>query len=74
MNPILSLLNKSDSPNLLSQIQSINNMLNGKNPDELFNKLMQSNPQFRQFYEENKNKSPEQIAKENGINLNNLLK
>lgn len=49
-------------------------MLNGKNPDELFNKLMQSNPQFRQFYEENKNKSPEQIAKENGINLNNLLK
>ena len=49
-------------------------MLNGKNPDELFKQLMQNNPQFRQFYEQNKDKSPEQIAKENGIDLTNLLK
>ena len=74
MNPILSLLNNSNSQNLLSQIQSINNMLNGKNPDELFTQLTQNNPQFRQFYEANKNKTPEQIAKENGIDLTKLLK
>jgi len=74
MNPILSLLNNSNSQNLLSQVQSINNMLNGKNPDELFKQLMQNNPQFRQFYEANKDKTPEQIAKENGIDLTNLLK
>lgn len=75
MNPIISMLTKqSNSQNLLSQIQSINNMLNGKNPDELFTQLMQNNPQFRQFYEANKNKTPEQIAKENGIDLTKLLK
>jgi signal-transduction protein with cAMP-binding, CBS, and nucleotidyltransferase domain len=49
-------------------------MLNGKNPDELFKQLMQNNPQFRQFYEANKDKTPEQIAKENGIDLTNFLK
>lgn len=68
------MLQTSQNQNLLSQIQSINNMLNGKNPDELFKQLMQNNPQFRQFYESNKDKTPEQIAKENGIDLTNLLK
>jgi signal-transduction protein with cAMP-binding, CBS, and nucleotidyltransferase domain len=68
------MLQNSNSQNLLSQIQSINNMLNGKNPDELFKQLMQNNPQFRQFYEANKDKTPEQIAKENGIDLTNFLK
>lgn len=68
------MLQTSQNQNLLSQIQSINNMLNGKNPDELFKQLMQNNPQFRQFYETNKDKTPEQIAKENGIDLTNLLK
>lgn len=68
------LTKQSNSQNLLSQIQSINNMLNGKNPDELFKQLMQNNPQFRQFYEANKNKTPEQIAQENGIDLTKLLK
>lgn len=68
------MLNNSQNQNLLSQIQSINNMLNGKNPDELFKQLMQNNPQFRQFYEANKDKTPEQIAKENGIDLTNFLK
>ena len=48
-------------------------MMQGKNPDEYYTQLMQSNPQFRQFMEQNKGKTPEQIANENGINLN-LLK
>ena len=68
------LTKQSNSQNLLSQVQSINDMLNGKNPDELFKQLMQNNPQFRQFYEANKNKTPEQIAQENGIDLTKLLK
>lgn len=73
MNPILSLLTKSDNQNLLSQINSIKGMLTGKNPDEYFNELMQKNPQFRQFVESNRGKTPEQIASENGIDIN-LLK
>lgn len=48
-------------------------MLTGKNPDEYFNELMQKNPQFRQFVESNRGKTPEQIASENGIDIN-LLK
>lgn len=54
--------------NLLSQISSIKNMLEGKNADELYNNMLQNNPQFKAFVEQNKGKSIEQIAKENGIN------
>ena len=68
MNPILSMLQNSDSGDLLSQIVQIKNMLSGKNPDDLYNQMMENNPQFRQFIEANKGKSVEQIAKENGIN------
>lgn len=45
-------------------------MLKGRNPQEVFNQMMQSNPAFRSFYEANKGKSPEQVAKEHGIDLN----
>ena len=62
------MLQNSDSGNLLSQIVQIKNMLSGKNPDDLYNQMMENNPQFRQFIEANKGKSVEQIAKENGIN------
>ena len=54
--------------NLLSQIALIKNMLEGKNADELYNNMLQNNPQFKAFVEQNKGKSIEQIAKENGIN------
>lgn len=67
------MLQNSNSKNILSQIQSIKSMLAGKNPDEFYNQLMQDNPQFKKFVEDNKGKSPEQIARENGIDFN-LLK
>lgn len=44
------------------------NLMKG-DPNMLFNKMMQSNPQFAQFVDENKGKSPEQIANHYGINL-----
>lgn len=44
-------------------------MLRGRNPQEVFNQMMQSNPQFRQFVESNKGKSPEQVAQEHGVDL-----
>lgn len=47
-------------------------MLAGKNPDDLYRELIQNNPQFRQFVEQNKGKTIEQIAQENGINPNFL--
>lgn len=35
--------------------------------------MMKSNPQFAQFVEQNRGKSPEQIAKENGIDLGAVM-
>lgn len=61
------MLQRSNSGNLLSQIVQIKNMLEGKNTDEVFDDMMKNNPQFRQFVESNRGKSPEQIARENGI-------
>lgn len=51
--------------NLVNIIQ----MLKSGNPEQIAMNLMNKNPQFRQFVEANKGKSPEQVAKENGIDL-----
>ena len=69
MNPILSALNQPNQKNLLSQI---NSLLSGKNPDAVFSDLLQNNPQFKSFVEANKGKTPEQIAKENGLNMEQI--
>lgn len=38
------------------------------NPQGVFNQLMQTNPQFREFYEQNKNKTAEQLLREYNVN------
>lgn len=40
--------------------------------DAMFKKMMETNPQFAKFVEDNKGKTPEQIAKENGLSPNIL--
>lgn len=72
MNPILQMLNNPQSSNILSQFNQIRNMLSGKNPDDMYNQLMKNNPQFRHFVEANANKTPQQIASENGIDFNTI--
>ena len=47
--------------NLISQLMSI------KNPDAFYQKLISTNPQFAKFIQDNKGKTPEQIAKENNV-------
>lgn len=47
-------------------------MLNG-NPETLYNDMLRNNPQFKNFVEQNKNKTPQQIAEENGIDYNQVL-
>lgn len=69
MNPIIQALNKKPNGNILSAIASIKN----GNPDAMYNQLMQTDPRFRRFIQENQGKSPEQIAKEHGIDTS-LLK
>lgn len=55
------------------QQMNILSLLKNRNPNEVFNQMMQTNPQFKSFVEQNKGKSVEQIAKEHNIDMN-LLK
>lgn len=48
-------------------------VLRGSSPEQLMQSMMKSNPQFAQFVEQNRGKSPEQIAKENGIDLSAVM-
>ena len=68
-NPIMQMLGNM---NPLSQMTQLAQMLNGGNPQQFAMNMMQSNPKFKQFYEANKNKTIDQIASENGIDLNML--
>lgn len=55
-------------------LQNLMNLkaLAGGNPQAAFNLLMQQNPQFRQFVQANKDKSPEEIARAYGLDLNQV--
>lgn len=48
----------------------INMVKNMRNPSSLAQSLMQNNPDFQQFVNNNQGKSLEQIANENGIDYN----
>lgn len=69
MNPILRNLNQNTmKQNPLDAINQLKQIAGG-NPNAAYNLLMQSNPRFRQFVDENRGKTPEQIASEHGINM-----
>lgn len=57
----------------LSQIAGIVRMLKSGNPEQIAQNLMQQNPQFKAFVEANKGKSPEQVARENGVDFNQIM-
>lgn len=57
---------------MMAQIQNLQKMMQGRNPDQMYNYLIRTNPQFAQFVETNKGKTPEQIANENGIDFATL--
>ena len=53
---------------LMQRLSQIRGMLNG-DPNVMYQQMMQSNPQFAEFVRANKGKTPDQIAKENGIDM-----
>lgn len=70
MNPLISSLPRNPSaPNLGDIVR----MLRSGNPQQMAMNLMQNNPQFRAFVESNKGKTPEQVAQEHGVNLNEIM-
>lgn len=68
MNPLMMAMQGGN--NKMAQVMQVMKMLRSGNPDQIAQQMMQSNPQFRQFVEQNKGKTPEQVAEEYGIDLN----
>lgn len=74
MNPLMQAMAGSfNAPrNNFSQIVGMIRTLQSGNPQQMFQNMMQNNPQFRKFMEANKDKDPIQVAKEHGIDLEQI--
>lgn len=72
MNPLMQAMQRNPM-NKMGQVANVMKMLRSGNPEQIAQQMMQSNPQFRQFVEANKGKTPEQVAKENGIDINQIM-
>jgi hypothetical protein len=64
------MLNRSNGGG--NNIFQVVNMLKSGNPQAIMNQMMQTNPQFAQFVNENKGKSVDQIAKDYNVDLNSI--
>lgn len=74
-NPILQMLNGNSQPNqMISKLQQFKSLMSGKNPQDVYNYMLQNNPQFKKFIEDNKGKSLEDIALAYDIDLNLIKK
>ena len=70
MNPLMMAMQGANSPmNRMGQVANLMKMLRSGNPEQIAQQMMQNNPQFRQFVEANRGKTPEQVAREHGIDL-----
>lgn len=73
-NPMLEMLGRSQpSANnplaMVSQLKQMAQMIRGRDPQQLVQAFAQRNPQFAAFMQQNQGKTPEQIAAENGIDM-----
>lgn len=50
------------------------NLIKGQDPDAVAGILYNNNPQFRQFVDANKGKTPEQIAQSLNVDLSEIRK
>lgn len=73
-NPLMqSMGNAGGIPGNLSQLKNIMGLLRSGNPQQIAQNLMQQNPQFKAFVEANRGKSPQQVAKEHGFDLGEIM-
>lgn len=71
MNPLMTSMNPiGNMRQMMQMVGSIKQMMIGQNPDAVMKLFAQRNPQFAQFMKENQGKSPEQIAKDYGLDWN----
>lgn len=71
MNPLFQMMG-NNVPNANPMLNIIK-MLKSGNPAQIGASLMQQNPQFAAFMQQNKGKTPEQVAKENGIDMGQIM-
>ena len=64
-NPIAMAMLKNNS-NGLAGLSQLASLMKG-DPNKVCQEMLKTNPQFAKFVKDNEGKSPEQIAKENGI-------
>ena len=55
---------------MMGQLKQMVGMIRGQDPQQVAQLMAQRNPQFAAFLQQNKGKTPEQIASENGIDMN----
>lgn len=55
---------------MMGQLKQIVGMIRGQDPRQVAQMMTQRNPQFAAFLQQNQGKTPEQIAAENGIDMN----
>ncbi len=60
-NPIIQALKQNNSK-MLNNLDIMRALLSGQSPEVIYNDLMRNDPKFRQFVEDNKGKTPEEIA------------
>lgn len=72
MNPLMKAMGGTPFANIQAIMNQIGQLrqLAGGNPNAAIRMLSQRNPQFSQFLQQNQGKSPEQIAKDYGIDWN----
>lgn len=61
----------SSNNNLLNAVNQLKGAMQG-NPQALFNSMYQKNPQFRQFADSMKGKTPEQAFSEHGLDYSQV--
>lgn len=78
MNPLMaSMWPMNNMRQMMQMVNGIKQMMNGQNKDTVIKMFAQKNPQFAQFLRDNHGKSPEQIARDYGLDWNmvqNFLK
>ena len=70
-NSLLSRQQPQNNGNIIGQLAGIRDLMSG-NPQAVFDNLMRSNPRFAEFVRQNQGKTPEQIAAENNIDMDQI--
>lgn len=74
-NPLMQMMSgASSAPNGMASLGNIVRMLRSGNPEQIAQQLMQQNPQFRAFVQANQGKSPDQVARENSVDLGQIMR